>query len=210
MFQPLEQDERVPGFSSVNRLIKRLFDVALAMSLFALLFWLVGILILIARVDTRASGLFRQQRIGLWGEPFTILKIRTMRQNATINTNVTIADDPRITSIGRFIRRTKLDELPQLVNVILGDMSFVGPRPDVPEMYDGLSKGDRRILTISPGITGPASIAFRREEEELAKVDDPEKYNRDIVYPAKIRINLEYLGKQSFFGDLKIMIRTIF
>ncbi len=210
MSLPLEANERKFGLPGPKRAAKRIFDTALAVVLLLALFWLLGILIAAARLDTGRSGLFRQQRLGLWGEPFTLLKIRSMRPDARIRTNVTTTDDPRITRFGSFLRRTKLDELPQLINIVRGEMSFVGPRPDVPEAYDGLAGTDRRIFTISPGITGPASVAFRREEEDLAKTDDPEAYNREVIFPEKVRINLAYIDGYGFWNDIRILLQTIF
>jgi len=210
MSLPLEPQERIFGLPAPQGIAKRLFDFFVALALFLALFWLLGLLMLVAHLDTGRSGIFRQQRLGLWGEPFILFKIRTMRPDATIDTNVTTAHDPRITRIGSFLRRTKLDELPQLVNILLGEMSFVGPRPDVPEAYQGLAGADRRIFTIRPGMTGPASLAFSREEDDLANSDDPEAYNRDVIFPEKIRINLAYIDGQGFWNDIRILVSTLF
>ncbi len=207
---PLVPNERKFGLPGPKRVAKRIFDLTLAAILLLLFFWLLGLLIIAARLDTGRSGMFRQQRLGLWGEPFTLLKIRSMRPDARILTNVTTTDDPRITPFGSFLRRSKLDELPQLINILRGQMSFVGPRPDVPDAYDGLVGNDRRIFTVSPGITGPASIAFRREEEDLAEVDNPEAYNREVIFPEKVRINLAYIDGYRFWNDIRILLHTVF
>jgi len=126
-----------------------------------------------------------------------------------IGTSITTKNDPRITSVGRFLRRFKLDELPQLINVLKGDMSFVGPRPDVPGFADKLKGKDRIILSIRPGITGPATLKYRNEEEILAKQPNPDKYNAEVIYPDKIRINREYVENYSFWKDMGYIIRTI-
>ena len=122
---------------------------------------------------------------------------------------VTTADDLRTTKLGRFWRRTKIDELPQLFNVLLGQMSFVGPRPDVPGFADELTGEDKKILSLRPGITGPASLKYRDEEKVLAEVADPILYNREVIYPDKVRINLEYLTNWSFYKDLCYILMTV-
>lgn len=162
-----------------------------------------------ASVDTRSNGLFTQQRVGRGGELFTLYKIRTMRP-VTITTNVTTRNDPRITPLGRWLRRLKLDELPQLVNVLVGDMSFVGPRPDVPGFADRLTGEARLTLTLRPGITGPATLAYRNEEELLAAQDDPERYNREVIWVDKVRMNLEYARNHTLARDLVYLLRTVF
>ena len=123
-------------------------------------------------------------------------------------TTVTTANDPRITKLGSFFRRSKIDELPQLINVLIGDMSFVGPRPDVPGYADKLTGDDRIILSIRPGITGPASLKYRNEELILAKQADPEEYNRTVIYPYKVKINKSYVETWEFTGDIHYIWRT--
>ncbi len=163
---------------------------------------------LAATLSTRQNGLFRQERVGRDGEPFEVLKLRTMRTVGAPGTTVTRRGDARITRVGRLLRRYKLDELPQLVNVVRGEMSLVGPRPDVPGFADRLAGEDRLVLSVRPGITGPASLAFRHEEELLASVPDPERYNREVIWPEKVRINLAYVRNWSFAGDLRYMWAT--
>ena len=123
---------------------------------------------------------------------------------------VTTANDERILPFGKFLRRTKLDEIVELVNVLKGEMSLVGPRPDVPGYADMLHGSDRKILELKPGITGPASLKYIREEEILAKVDNPKQYNDEVIYPDKVKINLDYYHNRTFFGDIKIIFKTIF
>ncbi len=123
---------------------------------------------------------------------------------------ITTANDERITPFGRWLRKTKIDEIIELVNVLKGEMSLVGPRPDVAGYADMLTGSDRKILELRPGITGPASIKYIKEEEILAKVDSPKKYNDEIIYPDKVKINLDYYHNRSFLGDIKIIFKTIF
>lgn len=181
---------------------KRLFDVLVATVLLLVLFWPLVLLWFLASVNTRSSGLFVQVRIGRFGRPFKLLKLRTMRPVEGITTCVTTAKDPRITRLGSWLRRWKLDELPQLWNVLIGEMSLVGPRPDVPGFADCLEGEARRILNLRPGITGPASLAFRDEEALLANQPDPEQFNREVIFPEKVRLNLDYLNNWRFSKDL--------
>jgi len=129
---------------------------------------------------------------------------------ASVDTVITTSHDPRISKFGKILRNYKLDELPQLINVFIGRMSFVGPRPDVPGYADKLKGENRKVLELRPGITGPASLKYENEEEILAKVDHPEKYNDEIIYPDKVRINLEYYYNHNLFDDIKLIFQTIF
>jgi lipopolysaccharide/colanic/teichoic acid biosynthesis glycosyltransferase len=133
-----------------------------------------------------------------------------MQDDRNVTTTVTTAVDPRVTSYGKILRKMKLDELPQLVNVLVGDMSFVGPRPDVPGFADRLTGPDRIILSVRPGITGPATLKYRNEEELLAAQPDPEMYNREVIFPDKVRINREYVEHYSFLADMKYILLTLF
>ncbi len=152
--------------------------------------------------------LFRQQRVGKDGRLFTLVKFRTMLAGYEENT-VTVSGESRITRTGAWLRRCKLDELPELWNVLKGDMSFVGPRPDVPGYADQLQGEDREILRLRPGITGPATLKYRHEEELLARVEDPVRYNDEILFPDKVRINRYYLHHWSFRMDLQILLATV-
>jgi lipopolysaccharide/colanic/teichoic acid biosynthesis glycosyltransferase len=198
-----------PALTRTQAVRKRVFDVLASAGGLVGLSWLIAIAYVAATIDTRASGFFRQERIGRDGRRFNVIKIRSMRADPGIDTSVTTARDPRITRLGRFFRRSKIDELPQLWNVLKGDMSLVGPRPEVPGFADLLTGADRAILSIRPGITGPATLHFRNEEELLAASDDPEAYNRDVIFPTKVRMNLEYLREYSFRGDLDLLRRTL-
>ena len=197
------------GLSPVDAALKRGFDVFGSALGLLLTFWLIALAWLVATVDTRANGFFTQERVGRYGRRFSVVKLRTMQVDPAVNTTVTTAGDARITPVGRLLRRAKLDELPQLINVLKGDMSFVGPRPDVPGFADTLEGEDRIILTVRPGITGPATLKYRDEEALLAGADDPEAYNRDVIYPDKVRINREYVQNWSFRRDVQYIWKTI-
>lgn len=153
--------------------------------------------------------LFIQERIGKGGKIFKMYKFRSMTVNHG-GGSVSVAGEKRITPLGATLRKYKLDELPELWNVFIGDMSFVGPRPDVPGYADKLVGEDRLILNLRPGITGPASLKYRNEEELLASVEDPIRFNDEVIYPDKVKINLEYFHNHSLCLDLKYIIKTIF
>lgn len=198
--------------TSLNRsqaALKRGFDILGAGGGLLLTCWLIALAWLAATIDTRQNGFFTQQRVGQHGQIFRVIKIRTMRNMAGMDTTVTTGKDPRITPLGRFFRRTKIDELPQLFNILLGHMSFVGPRPDVPGYADRLTGEDRLVLCLRPGITGPATLKYRDEETILANQNDPEAYNRTVIYPDKVRINLEYIRDWSLTDDLRYIWRTV-
>lgn len=170
------------------------------------LFLTVAILIRIKMPD--GPVIFKQKRVGRKGQLFTMYKFRTMVTHHCGN-SISVAGESRITPLGTTLRKYKLDELPELWNVFIGDMSLVGPRPDVPGYADKLKGEERNILQLRPGITGPASMKYRNEEELLALQDDPQKYNDEVIYPDKTRINLFYLNHYSFFKDIKMIICTV-
>jgi len=199
-----------PSLSRSQSSIKRVFDVFF--SAFGLLFtwWLILLAWLAACFDTKSNGFFIQKRVGRYGKVFRVVKVKTMIQSAGFDTTVTCRGDPRITPLGAFFRRTKIDELPQLWNVLLGDMSFVGPRPDVPGFADTLQGEARAILSLRPGITGPATLKYSNEEEILSKQTDPESYNRRVIWPDKVAINLEYMRNWSLRRDIQFILETVF
>lgn len=197
------------GLTPLQAASKRTFDVIFSTAGLALTIWLIALAWVAATIDTRANGFFTQRRVGYCGKQFTIFKIRTMRPDSTAS-SVTVSGDSRVTRLGWIWRRLKIDELPQLFNVLMGQMSFVGPRPDVPGFADQLKGEDRIILTVRPGITGPATLKYRNEEELLASVADPEDYNREIVFPDKLRLNREYVENWSFARDIQYIWATIF
>lgn len=190
-------------------MIKFLFDRIVSF-LGLLLLWPVLIVIaLLIRIKMPGGPvLFKQQRVGKDAKLFTMYKFRSMTI-AHGGSSVSVAGESRITPLGAILRKYKLDELPELWNVFIGDMSFVGPRPDVPGYADKLMGEDRLILKLRPGITGPASLKYRNEEEILSRVDDPIRYNDEVIYPDKVRINMEYYRHHSFIGDLRYILKTI-
>ena len=196
--------------SPCHAFIKRLFDFVMALVGLVTVWFLILLAWLAASWDTKSNGFFIQKRVGKDGHLFHVVKIKTMRVDVSRTTTVTLAGDPRITPLGRFFRRTKIDELPQLWNVLCGDMSFVGPRPDVPGFADQLQGEDRAVLSLRPGITGPATLAYRNEEELLAAHPDPERYNREVIYPDKVRLNLQYIKDWSLAGDIRYIWQTVF
>lgn len=190
-------------------MLKRVFDFTAAW-VGLLLLWPVLLVIALAIRVKMPDGpvLFRQQRVGQYGRLFTLVKFRTMRVGHGGST-VSVAGEQRITPLGVFLRKYKLDELPELWNVLRGDMSLVGPRPDVPGYADKLQGRDRDILRLRPGITGPATLKYRNEEELLAQQADPQRYNDEIIYPDKVRLNLQYLDHHTLWGDLKLILCTL-
>lgn len=178
--------------------MKFLFDFLLSFALLLLFFIPIIILIIIAKFDCQGKGIYYQKRVGQNGKYFTIFKIETINQKSE-----------KTTQIGRFLRKYKLDELPQLFNVLKGDMAFVGPRPDVIGYSDKLTGKNRYILNLKPGITGPASLKYFNEEEILSNIKNPKKYNDEVIFPDKVKINLNYYNNQSFIGDIKILLKTV-
>ncbi len=173
---------------------------------------LLPVLIVIAiLVKVRMPGgpvFFVQRRVGKNGRLFRMYKFRTMKVDAG-DSSVTVAGESRITPLGAKLRKYKLDELPELWNVLKGDMSFVGPRPDVPGYADALKGEDREVLSLRPGITGPASLKYRNEEVLLATVEDPQKYNDEVIFPDKVRLNRYYLHHYSFWMDIRMVFATV-
>ena len=152
--------------------------------------------------------IFKQKRVGRDGKLFTMYKFRSMTVGHG-GSSVSVAGESRITPLGAKLRHYKLDELPELWNVLIGDMSFVGPRPDVPGYADQLKGADRDVLKLRPGITGPASLKYRDEEDLLAGKEDPQKYNDEVIFPDKVRINLYYLHHYSFLKDIEMIFCTV-
>lgn len=189
--------------------VKWIFDKIMA--LIGLLFlWPVFIIVAILIRTNMPGGpvIFKQKRVGRYGKLFTMYKFRSMTVGHS-GSSVSVAGESRITPLGTKLRHYKLDELPELWNVLIGDMSFVGPRPDVPGYADQLIGEDRDVLQLRPGITGPASLKYRDEEEMLAKQPDPQKYNDEIIFPDKVKINLYYLHHYSFLKDIQMIICTV-
>ena len=178
---------------------KRLFDLLLALLVLLFCGGLLLLALVLASIDTRSFGLFLQKRIGQAGRPFIIFKIKTLNDTTQ-----------QVSALGRFLRKTKIDELPQLFNILNGSMSFVGPRPDVPGYADLLTGTDRIILHLKPGVTGLASLKYRNEETLLKQQKNPLHYNDTVIWPDKVRLNVWYVKHQSFALDFKILWYTFF
>ena len=190
-------------------IIKYIFDrIVSFIGLLCLWPVLIVVAILIKIKMPGGPALFTQKRVGRHGKLFTMHKFRSMTVLHS-GSSVSVAGEARITPLGAILRRYKLDELPELWDVLIGNMSFVGPRPDVPGYADQLKGDDRRVLELRPGITGPASLKYRDEEELLAKVDNPIEYNDTVIYPDKVRINLYYLDHYSFIKDIQMILCTV-
>ncbi len=188
---------------------KRLFD--LFFSFFGLLFlWpLFLIVAVIIFFDDGLPIFFRQERVGQFGKTFKIWKFRTM-VTRNEGPKITVGGDRRILPVGHHLRKYKIDELPQLINVLMGEMSFVGPRPEVSRYVDIYNEEQRKVLNVKPGITDPASIKYYNESEILEQSSDPEKKYVEEIMPDKLKVNLEYLRERSLFSDIKIIFKTVF
>lgn len=197
------------GLSFRDEMVKRAFDLLVALVGLVVLGWLVLLAAIISTLETRQCGFFTQVRVGRYGRSFKVIKLRTMRADRGASTTVTTANDARITRFGRIFRKLKVDEIPQLVNVLIGQMSIVGPRPDVLGFADRLQGADRLMLTVKPGITGPATLKYRNEEKLLAEQDDSESFNRNVLFPDKVKINVEYVKSWSLAKDLQYIWKTI-
>lgn len=193
----------------MDMILKQLFDRIV--SLIALLFlsWLLLVIALAIKIKMKGPVFFVQNRVGKDGVLFKIHKFRTMVVDHH-GSSVSLAGESRITPLGAFLRKYKLDELPELWDVFVGKMSFVGPRPDVPGYADKLQGEERNILKLLPGITGPASLKYRNEEVLLSTKENPLQYNDEVIFPDKVRLNLYYYRHYSFWMDLKIIWATIF
>ncbi len=195
--------------SAADKFQKRVFDIILSVVGICMTWWIMLLAWIIASAETRSNGLFMQKRIGKEGKSFLVFKIKTMKLIAGLDSTVTTSKDSRITKSGTLFRKTKIDELPQLFNVLFGTMSFVGARPDVPGFADKLEGEDRVILELPPGITGPSSLKYKDEEELLAKQEDPEGYNREVIWPDKVAINKMYLKNWTLKKDIEYIVKTI-
>ena len=189
--------------------MKRLFDIiasGLGLIVFSPLFFFIAIWI---KLDSKGPAFYRQVRVGRYNKDFRIYKFRSMRVGSDKGSLVTIGGrDPRVTRSGYWIRKFKLDELPQLINVFVGDMSLVGPRPEVRHYVDYWTAEQLHVLDVRPGITDPASIKFRNENELMEQAEDPEKYYIEVIMQEKIKLYLEYVNKNSFFGDIGLIFKT--
>ncbi|MEZ4854426.1 sugar transferase [Flavobacterium sp.] len=178
--------------------VKRIFDFTFSILLILILVIPLLFIWVITCLDVKSNGFFLQKRIGQFGKPFTIYKLRTINN-----------ETGKISKWGTFLRKYKIDELPQLFNILKGEMSFVGPRPDISGYYDTLEGENRKILELKPGLTSEASIKYANEEELLNQKENPLQYNDDIIFPDKVQLNLDYYYNRSFFLDCKIIFKTI-
>lgn len=192
-----------------QRMVKRVFDLVIATFGVVIVSPIIFVGWIAAALSTGANGFFVHRRVGMHGKLIPVLKLRTMREVEGVTTTVTAQNDVRITPIGSILRRSKIDELPQLLNVIAGHMSLVGPRPDMQEFADALEGDERIVLSIRPGITGPATLAYRKEEQILAEVDDPIAYNHDVIWPEKVKLNCEYIKNYSLSKDIFYIWQTV-
>lgn len=188
---------------------KEIMDRSVSAAALAVLAPVFGVCALAIKLDSEGPVFFRQERVGRAGVPFKIHKFRTMR-NEKPKINVSATGDPRVTRVGKVLRKTKLDELPQLIDVVQGTMAIVGPRPEVPEYVEKWPDDVRDlILSVRPGITDPASIEYRNEADELAQADDPVLYYEQVLIPKKTALYAQYVRTRTFLGDIKIILRTI-
>lgn len=188
---------------------KRMFDLAAAAIGLLLLFPVLLFLMVLVKLTSPGPALYWQQRVGRGGKVFRIAKLRSMFKDADKDgPRITSSGDSRVTAVGSILRRFKADELPQLWNVLKGEMSLVGPRPEVSHYVESYSASQRRVLTVRPGITDPASIAYRHEEELLGAQPDADSYYRQVLLPEKLTRNMEYLDRISFSYDLSLLLRT--
>ena len=191
-------------------MIKRLFDIIFSFVGIVFLFPVFIIVSILIKIDSSGPVFFLQERVGLNGKFFKIIKFRSMKTNHNNSLTVTLENDKRITRIGKKIRKYKIDEIPELINVFIGDMSLVGPRPDVPGYADLLEGESRNILKLRPGITSRASIKYANEEMILLNEDDPIAYNNNIIFPDKVKLNLNYYYNNNIWIDIKIIFATLF
>jgi lipopolysaccharide/colanic/teichoic acid biosynthesis glycosyltransferase len=185
----------------LQQITKRFFDIFFSGLALFLFFWLLILAWVVAVIDTGTNGIFTQERIGQYGKRFKIYKLRTMQVESQ-------SGGFEITRLGRVLRNYKLDELPQLFNVLKGEMSIVGPRPDIEGYYDLLEGENRKILELKPGLTSLASLKYYNEDELLEKQAFPLLYNNTVLFPDKVQLNLNYYYQHSFWGDLKIIVAT--
>lgn len=194
----------------INSIIKRIFDFFSALIGIIILSPILIIVSIAIKVDSSGNIMFLQKRVGKDGKEFNIYKFRTMVTNAEkLGKQITVGKDNRITKVGAFLRKYKIDELPQLFNVLKGDMSLVGPRPEVPKYVALYSDEQKKVLSVRPGITDLASLKYSDENDILGKVDNPEEYYINVIMKDKLSLNLEYIEKSNLFFDISLIVKTI-
>ncbi len=191
------------------QITKRIFDIISSLIVLILLSWLFIIISIWILLDSRGGIFYRQIRVGKDGKEFGLFKFRSMRAGADKSGQLTVGNDSRVTRVGKFIRKTKLDEFPQLLNILAGHMSVVGPRPEVPKYVAMYNADQMKVLSVKPGLTDLASLQYFNEQEILGKSDDPEKTYINEVMPEKLRLNLKYVSERSFLMDISLIIKTI-
>lgn len=192
------------NLTKTEKNIKRVFDVFFACLGLLLIGWFILLTAIISKIAIGGNGFFKQKRVGQYGKLFTIYKIETIHPKEAIK------EKPDISRLGQFIRNYKIDEFSQLWNVLEGAMSFVGPRPDLPGFADELEGEAKIILSVKPGITGPATLHFRNEEAVLKAQENPETYNREVIWPQKIELNIQYVKEYRFKKDIQYLYKTFF
>ncbi|MFK5889277.1 MAG: sugar transferase [Flavobacteriaceae bacterium] len=195
--------------SNSQKLFKRSFDILFAFTGLIICFIPLFLFLVLASFDTKKFGLFKQKRIGFLCKPFDIYKIRTIKGIDTEEVYIS-QHSKEISKFGKFLRKYHIDEWPQLYNILIGDMSFVGPRPDLVGYADKLQPKDQLFLQVKPGITSPASLKYRNENELLLQQKNPEKYYKATLWPDKVKLNNDYVKNWSFFWDIKLIWLTIF
>lgn len=196
--------------NKLNQIIKRIFDFTVSLIGVIILSPIFVIVSVSIKLDSKGNILFLQRRVGQYGKEFNIYKFRTMVTNAEkLGTQITIGKDNRITRVGAFLRKFKIDELPQLFNVLKGDMSLVGPRPEVPKYVNLYTEEQRKVLQVRPGITDIASLRYKDENDILGSVDNPEEYYVNVIMKDKLKLNIEYIEKSNIFLDIYLIIKTI-
>lgn len=194
----------------INAIVKRIFDFLASLVGIIIISPILLIVAIAIKIDSNGNILFLQKRIGKNGVPFYIYKFRTMVSDAEkLGKQITVGKDNRITKVGAFLRKYKIDELPQLFNVLKGDMSLVGPRPEVPKYVELYTESERRVLEVRPGITDLASLRYKDENDILGKVDNPEEYYINVIMKDKLKLNLEYIEKSNLIFDISLIFKTI-
>ncbi|MCB9224290.1 MAG: sugar transferase [Crocinitomicaceae bacterium] len=188
---------------------KRTFDILSSLCVLIILFPFLLIIGLWISIDSPGGPFYRQIRVGKNGKEFGLLKFRSMRPNSDQSGQLTVGNDSRVTKVGRFIRKYKIDEFPQLLNIIKGDMSIVGPRPEVPKYVGMYNDDQKRVLNVLPGLTDFATLEYINEQEILGESSDPEKTYIEVVMPDKLSLNLKYVNQASFWLDIKLIFRTV-
>jgi lipopolysaccharide/colanic/teichoic acid biosynthesis glycosyltransferase len=191
------------------KISKRIFDFLSSLLVLILLFPLFFVIAIFISLDSKGGVFYKHVRVGEKGKEFGLLKFRSMAKGADKGSQITIGNDSRVTKIGNFIRKYKIDELPQLINILKGEMSVVGPRPEVKRYVDLYSKEQLKVLDVLPGLSDYASIEYFDEQKILGLADDPNQEYIDVVMPAKLKLNLEYIKERGFKTDLKIIFKTL-